>query len=404
VHEIGELAGTMEEMRGQVLRLTTELRRRQAEAEAVLGGITEGVFAVDRERRIRYLNPAAASLLGVAPGEALGRLCGEVLRPALPEGGTPCEAKCPILHARFRGSARATEHLVRADGTKRSVVIASAPPGAPAGGGPDREPQQIQVIRDETEVEATRRFRDTILANISHEFRTPLSAQLASLELLRDRLPELRPEEVQGLVLSIERGTLRLTRLIDNLLESTRIEAGRLSLRRQEVELDSVVEEAIELMAPLVEQRAQRLDVQLPYPLPQILGDPPRLVQVLVNLLANANKFAPEGSRIGIGAQVGEREVRLWLEDEGPGLPPGGIEALFERFTRSAGEEPGASGMGLGLFIVKSIVERHGGRIEAEPLGRGTRMCVILPRGDRREERGDAAGGAAEPPPARGQG
>lgn len=219
--ELGSLAATMDEMRRRLLQLTSELRRRQAEGEAILTGITEGVFSVDRDRRIRYLNPQAADLLGVQVQGALGRFCGDVLNPQGKDGVRPCEESCPIVHARFRGGASATEHLLRPDGTRRAVVIASAPPA---------EDQQFQVLRDETDVEAARRQRDAVLANISHEFRTPLSVQLASIELLRDRLlqaPEGLDGETRDLVLSLERGSLRLTQLIDNLLESVRIESGQ---------------------------------------------------------------------------------------------------------------------------------------------------------------------------------
>ena len=386
--EIGTLAAAMEEMRARLLHLTAELRQRQAEAEAVLTGIVEGVFSVDRQRRIRYLNPQAAALLGLRPEDAVGRFCGDVLNPQGPGGVRPCEDRCPILHARFRGSARATEDLLLGDGRRRSIVITSAPPetvrardAAPAGRAVDRE-HQFQVMRDETEVEATRRLRDTVLANITHEFRTPLTAQLASIELLHDRLGELKTEEVRDLVASLQRGALRLTQLIDNLLESVRIEAGHVSIRRQPVALEEVVDEAVELASPLLALREQTLHLDLPYPLPPVTGDAPRLVQVFVNLLANANKFAPSGSTISIGGRSGGREIALWVDDEGPGLPPEGDDVLFRRFMRSPGEEPEESGMGLGLWIVKSIVERHGGRVEArrrDGSARGTRLCVILP-------------------------
>jgi signal transduction histidine kinase len=367
-------------MREQLLRLTSDLRRRRAEAEAILTGIVEGVYAVDRERRIRYMNPQAAELIGVPAGEAIGRFCGDVLRPRLQDGVRPCEERCPILHARFRGKAHATEFLEAPADGGRSVVITSAPSGVELDE-TAADTLQYQVIRDETELEATRRLRDIILSNISHEFRTPLSAQLASLELLRDRLPEEGADEVRELVLSIERGTLRLTRLIDNLLESTRIEAGQDDIRRRPCALDEIVEEAVELMVPLIEQRKQTVEVHLPYPLPQVEGDAQRLVQVIVNLLANANKFSPAGGSIRIGGEVGGDEIRLWIEDEGPGLPAGTVDSLFQRFIRSPNEEPEPRGMGLGLYIVKSIVERHGGRVEAESSGRGTRMTVVLPRG-----------------------
>jgi signal transduction histidine kinase/HAMP domain-containing protein len=375
--EVGALASSLEEMRLRLLGLTGDLRRQRAEANAIVAGIVEGVFTVDRERRLRYLNPQAAAMLGLRPEEAIGRFCGDVLNPQGPLGMRPCAEQCPIIHARFRSGAHATEHLLLRDGTRRTMVIT---------GSPLAEGQQVQVMRDETEVEAVRRLRDTVLANISHEFRTPLSAQLASIELLLDRLPDLPIDQIGQLVCSLQRGALRLTQLIDNLLESVRIEAGQGTLRRQAVLLDEVVEEAIDMTRPLLEQRGQAVVLDLPYPLPAIRGDASRLTQVLVNLLANANKFAPAGTAISVGGAVDATEVRLWVEDHGPGLPAVAGQALFGRFVRAPAEEPEQSGMGLGLWIVKSIVERHGGRVDAQTTPSGTRMCVTLPREEHHED------------------
>jgi signal transduction histidine kinase len=376
--ELGSLATTMDRMRQHLRRLTAELERREAEAQALLGGIVEGVFAVDGDRRIRYLNPQAAQLLQIDPTAALGRFCGDVLDPQGEDGVRPCAESCPIVHARSRGASRSTERLRRRDGSRLTTVITSAPPA---------DGRQVQVLRDETDVEAARRLRDAILANVSHEFKTPLSAQLASIELLRDSLEsgdELGPHDSAAaaqLVQSLERGTLRLQQLVDNLLESVRIEAGAPGLRSAPVSIEAVVDGAAELTGPLLAQRAQRLVVDLPAALPELHGDPPRLTQVLVNLLANANKFAPPGSEIRVGAEHRDGEVMLWVEDAGPGLPPGAGGTIFERFVR-APQEPLASGMGLGLWIVKSIVEAHGGRVEARNLPRGgTRFSVILPAG-----------------------
>jgi signal transduction histidine kinase len=392
--ELGALAATLEETRRRLLRLTAELRRRQAESETVLGGIAEGVLSVDRDRRIRYLNPQAAALLGLRESEALGRFCGDVLNPRGAGSERPCEDGCPIVHARFRGTARATEQLQLGGGRRRSVVITSAGPV---------EDRQVLVLRDETDVEVARRQRDAVLANISHEFKTPLAAQRASIELLRDQLLDResaagtadgragaeKDRELQELVVSLERGGLRLTQLIDNLLESVRIESGQDRLRRGAVALDEVVEEAVEMTAPLFAQRRQRVEVQLPYPMPPVEGDAPRLTQVLVNLLANAQKFAPAGSTLGVGGRVGASVVELWVDDEGPGLPESAETGreLFRRFVRSPAEmaEPEQSGMGLGLWIVQSIVERHGGTVEAERRGQGrpgTRIRITLPRAD----------------------
>ncbi len=368
--DMGTLATTLEEMRTRLQRTSVELSRQQAEAHAILSGIVEGVYTVDRERRIRYLNPQAAAMLGISPEDAIGHFCGDVLKPSRTHGVQPCDGQCPIVHARFQGTARASENLCLAGGARRSVVVSSAAPN---------DEQQVQVIRDETELEATRRLRDSVLANISHEFKTPLAAQLASIELLLDQLPELSTEQIGELVLALQRGSLRLTQLIDNLLESVRIESGRDHIRHQWLALDEIVEESIALTRPLIAQRQQELDIVLPYPLPSPRGDPARMTQVFVNLLANASKFAPAGTTISIGGEVGQEEMTLWVEDEGPGIPPGAEQTLFERFVRATDDEPEQSGMGLGLWIVQSIVDRHGGRISLQQRAAGgTRVAVTL--------------------------
>lgn len=369
--EVGTLARTMEDMRRNLVDLTSTLRRREAEAQAVLLGIVEGVYAVDKNRIIRYLNPQAARLLNAAPDSAVGRFCGDVLKPRDVNGRRPCEYDCPILHARTQGSAQSIERLQTSAGAARTTVIASS---AMVDG------LQVQVIRDETELEAVRRARDTVLANISHEFRTPLAAQLASIELLRDGLTTLPADARAELVLSLERGTVRLTQLIDNLLESTRIESGQLTIRHQSVALAEVLEEAHMLMGSLFVQRGQKLQVSIPEDLPHIDGDASRLTQVFVNLLANASKFAPEGSIVRVGASSADHRVVTWVEDEGPGVPAEAGTSIFERFRRGPEEEPEAGGLGLGLWIVKSIIDRHGGTITAERTqDNRTRFSITLP-------------------------
>jgi signal transduction histidine kinase len=369
--EVGQLAHTMEDMRNNLIELTGALRRREAEAQAVLGGIVEGVYAVDKSRVIRYLNPQAARLLGVQAHEAIGRFCGDVLKPCLENGQRPCETHCPIMRARVEGNAQATERLALRAGEPRTTIITSAAPV---------DELQVQVIRDETELEGVRRARDSVLANISHEFRTPLAAQLASIELLREGLDSMPAEQQKELVLSLERGTLRLTRLIDNLLESVRIESGQLGIRHQSVAIGEVVEDADTLIGALLKQRRQRIELELPEDLPRVDGDGPRLTQVFVNLLANASKFAPEDSTVRVGAAHHDGTVTVWVEDEGPGVPDIESGSIFERFSRGPDEEPEPGGLGLGLWIVKSIVERHGGSIAARRTEAGkTRFEVKLP-------------------------
>ncbi|MFO7324212.1 MAG: ATP-binding protein [Pseudomonadota bacterium] len=369
--EIGQLARTMDEMRRSLIDLTGTLRAREAEAKAVLDGIVEGVYAVDGERRIRYLNDRAAKLLGIDASEAVGRFCGDVLNPRPVGKELPCERLCPIRHARQGGDGHAIEYLATPAGVRRMALTSSKPVDG----------LQVQVLRDETELEAVRRARDTVLANVSHEFRTPLAAQLASIELLREGLKSRNPAELESLVLSLERGTVRLTQLIDNLLESVRIEAGQLDIRHQDVDLASVIEDALATVEPLLRQRGQDVLREVEEDL-TLQGDAVRLTQVLVNLLANASKYAPENTPIRVGAAREEGRIVAWVEDEGPGPPEGALESVFERFNRG-GVEPAPSGMGLGLSISRSIAERHGGKLTAmRTADSRTRFTLTLPAGN----------------------
>lgn len=366
--EAGALARAMEDMRRRVGLLAADLTRREAEAQALLSGTVEGVFAVGIDRKIEYLNPQAAAILGVEVEQALGRFCGDMLWRSARER-RPCESHCPIVHARSRGSSRAVETLDLPSG-RRTVVITSAPP---AGG------RQVQVMRDETEIEAARRSRDIVLANVSHELKTPLAAQLASLELLRDGIDALDAEAKRALVGSLERSTRRLALLIDNLLESVRIETGQTTLRRGPVDLGSVAEEATVSLAPLLAQRGQGLRLTVQEDLPTVLGDTTELGQVLVNLLANAHKYAPESSSIEVDVATRAGWVIVTVDDEGSGVASSASSSIFDRYRRGVVD---ARGLGLGLWIAKSIVVRHGGTIEAgsSPAG-GARFTVSIPVG-----------------------
>ncbi|MGH8230936.1 MAG: ATP-binding protein [Steroidobacteraceae bacterium] len=370
--EVGALATSMDEMRRNLVELTDALRRREAEAQAVLGGVVEGVYAVDHERRIRYANAQVARLLGRPAGDIIGRFCGDVLQPQHVNGERPCEHHCPIIAARNAPQSSAREILCLHDGSTRSTIILSAPPV---------QGVQVQILRDETDLEAARRARDSVLGNISHEFRTPLAAQLASIELLRDGLADMAPEAQRELLANIERGVLRLMGLIDNLLESVRIEAGQNSIRQQAVDLSDVIVDARDLMQPLLRQRQLTLALDESGIGAIVRGDAQRLGQVFVNLIANAAKFAPEGSTIRIGGRRSGTRIEVWVEDEGPGVQESASGVIFERFQRGADTEPDAPGLGLGLWIVKSIIERHRGSVRMErTAAQRTRVVLDLPQ------------------------
>jgi signal transduction histidine kinase len=150
-------------------------------------------------------------------------------------------------------------------------------------------------------------------------------------------------------------------------------------VRRQSIELADVVDDARGLVEALLRQRDQPLEVDLPEGL-ALQGDATRLTQVFVNLIANASKFAPEGSSVRIGARVEGDQIHAWVEDAGPGLPEDDAIGIFERFKRGGSQEPEPGGLGLGLWISRSIVERHGGTITAARTPEGfTRFTITLP-------------------------
>jgi signal transduction histidine kinase len=158
-----------------------------------------------------------------------------------------------------------------------------------------------------------------------------------------------------------------------------RIESGQLDVRRQSIELGDVVEDARVLVEALLHQRHQQLEVRIPEGL-ELQGDATRLTQVFVNLIANASKFAPEGTAVRVGASVEGKLISAWVEDSGPGIPDGDATSIFERFRRGGSQEPEPGGLGLGLWISRSIVERHGGTISAARTGEGyTRFTITLP-------------------------
>lgn len=354
------LSASLEKMRLQVGSLTATERNQREELDAVLNGVDEGIAGLDVDQTLYYANTQFLALVGCTREEVIGQALDAVLvpagnnnDPASPVGMPPLERYTPA-------------------GKMRPLTLRRL---AASG---DR---QVLVVREENAIEAARAIRDRILANLSHEFQTPLSAQIASNELLRDHLRSSSDEVAIGLADAQYRGTMRLSQLVENLLDSVRIESGEMRLRSQPVDMASVVADAIELIQPLIDQRDQRI-VQSLTPGPLLIGDPPRLFSVMVNLLANANKFAPDQTRIWVDMEWASDRVTVWVEDEGAGLLSlRSSNDLFAPFKRSPHEEPSQRGTGLGLAIVHAIVVGHGGevKIEAPVHGNGARIGIVLP-------------------------
>ncbi len=217
--------------------------------------------------------------------------------------------------------------------------------------------------------------REEVLKIVSHDLRNPLGTIAMATDLLLD-LPESEEQRRRHLGI-IKRAGERATRLVLDLLDAARVEAGRLPLEPERVTVDSLIDDAVEMMAPLAAERKLVLEVAPLVPLPQVTADPQRILQVFSNLIGNAIKFTPPGGSITLGAIPEGSGVRLSVGDTGPGIPPEQLARIFERLWQS---DPGdRRGIGLGLTIARAIIEAHGERIGVESsVGEGTEFWFTL--------------------------
>ncbi|MEC5397738.1 two-component system sensor histidine kinase KdpD [Uliginosibacterium sp. H1] len=226
----------------------------------------------------------------------------------------------------------------------------------------------IAVAQDALVNMESERLRNSLLSALSHDLRTPLTALVGLADTLA--LTPAREAALHGeLAHSIRDEALRTSALVNNLLDMARLQSGKVALRREWQSLEESVGAALKSRAGALAGHAIR--VALPDDLPLVEFDAVLMERVLANLLENAAKYTPVGSRIEIGAQALPERLRVWVQDDGPGLPAGRAERLFDKFTRGQ-EESAIPGVGLGLAIVRAIVEAHGGRVWAENVGTGS--------------------------------
>ncbi|MDY7231353.1 GAF domain-containing protein [Hyalangium rubrum] len=238
----------------------------------------------------------------------------------------------------------------------------------------------IENARLMAESQAANRAKDEFLAVMSHELRTPLTAVLGWTQMLRSRKDDSAVRE-KGLEV-IERNARSLAQLIEDVLDVSRILTGKLTLHRKAVELAGVVQAAVEVVRPRADQKEVSLSVEVAPGVGLVTGDPGRLQQVFWNLLANAVKFTQEGGRVEVRVERGEGEWRVRVRDTGQGIRPEALPHLFERFWQADGSSTREhGGLGLGLAIVRHLVELHGGSVEAQSPGpgQGSTFTVRLP-------------------------
>ena len=236
------------------------------------------------------------------------------------------------------------------------------------------------VLHDVTELRRLERVRQDFVANISHEFKTPLTAIQGFAEtLLAGALED--PRSNRRLLDIIREHAARLARLTDDLLKLARIEAGKIEVEFSSVGLLDLVERCAETTVIKASRKQIVLEIDVPPGLPAVRGDAMLLREVLQNLLDNAIQYTPEGGRIHVSATAGEREAVITVADTGIGIPLADQERIFERFYRvDAARSREAGGTGLGLSIAKHIVEAHGGRLWVESeVGHGSKFSFSIP-------------------------
>jgi PAS domain S-box-containing protein len=372
--------------------LADELQTRRA----ITDNASAAVFLLDRDGRCSFINRAAEEMTGFTLADVGDRFLHDVLHHNR-EDGTPYPIEdCPIVRA-FRERRGLREHedvFFRKNGEPFPVVCNVSPVDVRLGASVidirdvtlqkqaerDRETLLGSERAARAEAERASRLKDDFVATMSHELRTPLNAILGWAQLLRSA-PQDAQKQARGIEV-IERNARVQIQLIGDLLDVSRIARGKMHLEHAAVDLAATVLTALEELHGAAAAKGVALTTALAAPGAPVIGDAFRLMQVVSNLVSNAIKFTPAGGRVEVVLERRGACAELSVSDTGQGIAPDFLPCLFERFRQadaSAARQHG--GLGLGLSIVKSLVELHGGRVraESEGLGKGARFVVSLP-------------------------
>ena len=365
--EIRTLANTMNQMAATLKARIIEAEGEKAKISAILNHMEEGVIAVGSRKEVLVMNPTAQKILGFSAAPVLGKSLLEVIRNQRMEGMIDRAMEGKTLVAQEMELSYPGRKVLRVN----AVGISSG-----------KEVAGILVLYDISEVRKLENMRREFVATVSHELRTPLTSIKGFIEtLLGGALRD--PERSETFLKMMQEDAARLARLIDDLLELSKLESHQVRLHLEPLSLKEELEKVIAILSPRLEEKKMTIENQVMFEkLPRVLADSDKLKQVLVNLLDNAIKFNREGGRITIRAEEVEKtRIRISIEDTGIGIPRDAISRIFERFYRvdkARSREEG--GTGLGLAIVKHIVEAHGGNVSCRSeAGKGALFIFTLP-------------------------
>jgi PAS domain S-box-containing protein len=384
-----ELFRRREALKNQTLELARVVRQN----ELILNAAAEGIFGVNLTGTSTFVNPAAARMIGRNPEDVAGRDIHSVLHPSFP-GVATCDVKRCTVFGALHGEVVQEEieaTFFREDGTSFPVEFRVSPIHDEAG----RTLGSVITFRDVTEkraaalaaenerryreAEAQNRAKDNFLATLSHELRTPMTSILGWVQFLRSG--DYSIDELREALQMIETSARLQKRLIDDMLDVSRIVLGKFQVDLRPTRLSEVVEAAVSNARPDAAERGVRLTSQVDGQVDSVVNaDSARLQQVIGNVLSNAIKFTPPGKQVDLRLLRLDDHMQIRVRDEGEGIEPSFLPHVFERL-RQADEAANRAGLGLGLAIARHIIDLHHGDIiaESEGLGKGSTFTVTLP-------------------------
>ncbi len=339
--------------------------------EAVIRSIAEGLLVVDSAGRVIMINPAAEKLLGVSRKNQLGRSLVENLK----------EEQLVSLAKGFLGKEEDKEiELISKDDETKKVLRASSAVIEDENG---QTVGMVSVLSDITKQKELDQLKANFVANVSHEIRSPLVATEKAISLILSKSTGEISENQEQFLTIAERNLKRLGNIINDLLDLSKLEAGKMELKRVPTSLEAVINEAIEGLQVWASTKSISIEKRIQNGLPEINIDADKIIQVLNNLIGNAIKFTPNDGKITVEAILREKNkgIEVSVQDTGIGIDESDLHRVFDKFYQS-GERVATdvSGTGIGLSIAREIVELHSGKIWAESeKGKGARFIFILP-------------------------